>query len=155
MFVGLSARKRSADIRAALGAWFPDVAVGELRELPSAASQPRPPIVFALDHNPREFPLVVTFYDSPGQTDGATATAAMIEVARRFAETYHCRAICDGTGYGDDDSPCWSIVWDSGRSYLADDCGTIFGDGEGGPVRVVREIAVVPARLDRAARIEG
>jgi hypothetical protein len=42
--------------------------------------------------------------------------------------------------YGDDDSPYWSLIVHRGRPYLADDAGTDFADGAGGPLRVVREI---------------
>jgi hypothetical protein len=37
-------------------------------------------------------------------------------------------------------SPYWSVVWDRGAAFLADDAGSTFGDGSGGPVRIVRPL---------------
>jgi hypothetical protein len=77
----------------------------------------------------------------------------MIELARRFARAYNCRSICDGSDYGDYPSPYWDIIWDQGRSFLADDCDTEFGDRSGGPVKIVREISLPTSVLDSAGRL--
>lgn len=65
------------------------------------------------------------------------------ELARVLSERFCAKAICDGTPYGDDGSPYWSLIWDDGLAYLADDINTLYSDGEGGPVRVVRKLDAV------------
>ena len=95
-----------------------------------------------------EFPVVLTIDVFPGPQDEPQVMIVMIDLARRFAEAFSCRTICDGSGYGDSSAPFWSIIWDEGSAYLADDCNTVFADGEGGAVRVVREIQLPVSRLD-------
>lgn len=43
---------------------------------------------------------------------------------------------------GDDDSPYWSIIWDDGIAYLADDSDSLFGDGEGGKVKKIKKLDI-------------
>jgi hypothetical protein len=62
------------------------------------------------------------------------------ELARRLSERLRVRTICDGTPFGESAAPYWSVVWDRGVAFLADDSGTTFGDGSGGPVRIVRPL---------------
>ena len=73
--------------------------------------------------------------------------AWLLGLACRLSIELSCRTICDGTGFGDDESPYWSVVWEHGVPYLADDSSA---EGEGGPVRIVRCIQDVslkyPAR---------
>jgi hypothetical protein len=102
-------------------------------------------IVFELYGNESEFPQIVEFNRFPGEHPSAVPIG--IELARLFAERFSCRTLSDGTGFGDDDSPYWLVVWDKGVPHLADDCGTLFADGEGGPVKVLRPIEVPRLRL--------
>lgn len=80
----------------------------------------------------------------------------LIGLARALSLTFNCQVICDGSGFGDDGSPYWSIVWDRGVPFLADDAGSTIGDGEGGPVRIARRLAdelfVDPSLFDPALR---
>lgn len=66
-------------------------------------------------------------------------------LARVLSIDLSCKAICDGTGLGDDQSPYWSVIWDRGEAYLGDDAGTAYADGDGGAVQVVRRLAECPS----------
>ena len=174
--IGLSIAKTIEDIQRTLRAWFPSLRVGIEDHL--VGDREWPPIVIRTSTSASEFPTVVTFeafplrrekaqadpitialpagfwlVSSSPSTEAAQILASvielvMIELARRFSEAFSCRAICDGSRYGDSSSPCWCLVWDAGRSYLADDCDTLFADGEGGSVKIVREIHIPAILLD-------
>ena len=62
---------------------------------------------------------------------------------RCLAKELGCRVLVDGTGFGDDDTPYWSLIIDRDTVYLANDGGTNFADSEGGPVRIVRTLTAV------------
>ena len=100
------------------------------------------PEIFAIiEFNDSEFPVLVDFYKL--EVDEVNLQSLNIKVAKMLSEKIDCKTICDGSGYGDDDSPYWSIVWDKGVSYLADDCGTSFGDSEyKKPVNIVKRINI-------------
>jgi hypothetical protein len=61
-----------------------------------------------------------------------------IRLAKFLSSRLGCRTICDGSGHGPSIAPFWSIVWEDGIAYLADDCET----GRGGPVYIVRPIEI-------------
>lgn len=73
----------------------------------------------------------------------------LIEVARQLSAILGVRTICDGSLYGDDESPYWSLLWESGQAMLADDCDTAYsGDGLK-PVRIVRPLHVESHQLGK------
>lgn len=163
LWVALSLRKTIAEVCAVLEDWFPALAiedwdlssserVEEALRTPSVGSAD---ILFQVDYNGSEFPTVIHFDRFPGPQDEAVAQPAMIELARMFAIAFACRTITDGSGCGDDDSPFWNIIWDGGRSFLADDCNTEFRDQTGGPVRIVRGISLPSFELDGLGRLVG
>ena len=112
-------------------------------------------VLFQVEHKRSEFPTAIQFDRFPGPQDEAVIQPTMIELARMFATAFACRTITDGSGYGDDDSPYWDIIWDGGRSFLADDCDTEFGDQAGGSVKIVREISLPSFELDDSGRLIG
>ena len=100
-----------------------------------------PEIFIKLDENDSEFPLLLNLYKFEADEDKRQNVS--IALAKYLSESMNCKTICDGTGFGDDDSPYWSIVWDNGVAYLADDCGSTFGDGKKDkPVLITRKIEV-------------
>lgn len=115
--------------------------VAEVRvlSLDQGAGPARPQVAVYVTENASEFPcgldLGVVF------AAGRDPQHWLIGLARALSLTLSCRVICDGSGFGDDGSPYWSIVWDRGVPFLADDAGATIGDGEGGPVRIVRRLA--------------
>ena len=96
-----------------------------------------------------EFPCGLTI--GVELTDESATEGWLRELARRLSIELRCCVICDGTGFGDDESPFWSIVWDSGAAYLADDCGTDPAEGEPGPVQIVR---LLPALESAEHRVD-
>lgn len=154
LWVGLAYRVTLDDVRAVLESWFPRCRVGELDLLIDAPPETEwPPIIIGMRANESEFPTLVDFTLFPGPEDEAVVMPVMIELARRFSAAYGCRTICDGSGYGDSPSPYWSIIWDAGKAYLADDANTTFADGEGGEVAIVRELRLDRVTLDTAGHI--
>lgn len=154
MWVALSVQATFEDVRVKLESWFPVATVGDLDQLVEEPPEtPWPPIVINLDSNESEFPICIRFCLFPALREEAAVLPVMIELARRFSSAYGCRTICDGSGYGDSPSPYWSIIWEAGKSYLANDSSTMFGDGEGGEVAIVREVQIPRVILDAAGHI--
>ena len=87
-----------------------------------------------------EFPVFVNFIKYPGKE--GTEIDAGLALASRLGQELTSRTICDGSGLGDDDSPYWSVVWECGNFYLADDCGDTQFDGGMNPVKIVRQLFI-------------
>lgn len=43
------------------------------------------------------------------------------ELSQRISTDLHCQVLCDGSGLGHDDSPYWSLLFQSGTPFLVDD----------------------------------
>lgn len=111
-------------------------------------------ITVRMTENHSEFPIgldVDVLLD-----EGGNMQHWLLGLARSLSIELSCRTICDGTGFGDDESPCWSLVWERGVPYLADDLNSALADGEGGAVRIVRRVEDVnlkyPAMSSRAKK---
>ena len=151
LWLGLSIGATPDEVSAALARLFPAATVGFFDDV--AELDAWPDIVVDVQENPSEFPTLVGVNVFPGPQEEPLVMRVMFELAARFAEAFACRTICDGSGYGDTPGEYWSMIHEGGRFYLADDTGTVFIDGEGGEVRIVREIVVPRARLGPDARI--
>ncbi len=92
----------------------------------------------SIELNASEFPLGLCILVA--MRSGRDMEAWLGGVARALSNHFDARSICDGTRYGDSRAPYWSLIWDQGVAYLADDCDSLFADGEGGAVRVVRPL---------------
>jgi hypothetical protein len=88
--------------------------------------------------NSSEFPLGLLVVAA--MRPGADYEVWLQGLARALSACFAVRSICDGSRYGKSASPCWSILWDRGVPHLADDSETVWADGEGGPVRIVRAL---------------
>jgi hypothetical protein len=152
IWIGLSRDCRADEVSRLLSAWFP-AAANLTRDEALDRPTPWPPIVFTLRRSPEasDFPSLVDFDAFPGDDDKAVAIG--LALARRFSDALNCRAVSDGSGLGDDSSPYWSVVWDDGRAYLADDAGAALADGEGGALRIIRELTLSVGTLDDGARL--
>lgn len=113
-----------------------DVQVLSLEEVAETAS---PQVAVYLSANASEFPCGLDL--GVVLAAGRSTQHWLIGLARALSLVFNCRVLCDGSGFGDDGSPYWSIVWDRGVPFLADDAGSTIGDGDGGPVRIVRRLA--------------
>lgn len=65
------------------------------------------------------FPTALTF--AVPFLDGVDAELWYRDVARALCDELSVRSIFDGTPYGPYESPYWSLIWDGGVPYLADD----------------------------------
>jgi hypothetical protein len=160
LWVALSVKKSPLEIRAALENWFPELTIQVwypelIAQEPEDAhsSLQEAEITIHLDYNESEFPTVIHLDSFPGPQDETVIMPVIVTLARKFSDTFCCRAICDGSGYGDDTSPFWDIIWDKGKSFLADDCNTLFADQTSGAVKIVREISLLPFELDKFGRV--
>jgi hypothetical protein len=142
MDIALSRRLEPATLQACLSGLLPGLVV----DVADAWAAPRPAcdVVVVMCDNPSEFPCGLLV--GVGLVDASGAAAWLRELARRLSIELGCRAVCDGAGLGDDASPYWSVVWDSGVAYLADDLATLLADGDGGPVVVRRPLPELGAR---------
>jgi hypothetical protein len=163
LWVALSQRKTVVEIHTDLENWFTELVVTDwdLSSLKRAKETLRnlllntADILFQVEYNKGEFPTGIHFDKFPGSQIEAVIQPTMIELARMFANSFDCRTIYDGSAYGDDASPYWDIIWEKGRSFLADDCDTEFGDQTGGVVKIVREISLPSLELDDAGQLIG
>ncbi|MGB0678040.1 MAG: hypothetical protein ACPGUV_00080 [Polyangiales bacterium] len=148
IWVGLSRSVTEAAVSELLGRWFP--AVVHLTHAAALASTAAswPAIVFSVEMRPEvpDFPARVHFDCFPGPE--AHAIAVGIALAQKFAAALGCDSVTDGSGYGDDASPYWSIVWHGGRAYLADDSDSAFADNTSRPLRRVRPLDITAVKLN-------
>ena len=160
MWVALSTEKSVREIRTILEAWFSELVVADwdLSSIESVKESLERPAVRAADilfrvvDTQSEFPTAIHIDRWPGFHDDAVVYATMTELARMLAVACTCRTICDGSAYVGDYSPYWAIIWDAGRSFLADTCDTAFEDEAGGEVRIVREVSLPACKLNAAGR---
>lgn len=136
MWIGFSIVISAKDLENTLRNFLAPKSVAITAELPEGEW---PDILGVIQSNDSEFPVLIDFYKL--EADEEKAQTLCLKMAKFLSVEMGCRTICDGSGYGDDESPYWSIIWDGGRSYLADDCETTFGDNvKSKPVVIVREI---------------
>lgn len=143
LWIGLSKIFKLDEIKSRFSDWFPSFKIIDSDGVLEASMIKNKTIAFHIDKNESEFPCVIQIDWFPGKQDEKLIMPVMIELARKFSITLKCNTICDGSGYGDDEAyPGDTIVWKEKRSYLADDYCTMFGDGEGEPVRIEKEIEI-------------
>lgn len=161
LWVAISLRKSVREIREVLEKWFPDLLVmdwdlsshNRAEETLKNPSIDTADILFQVEINESEFPTGIHFDRFPGPQDETVIQPTMIALAQRFGNLFDCRTICDGSDHGDDDSPYWAIIWEKGKSFLADDCDTEFCDQSGGDIRIVREISLPTYALDNFGQL--
>jgi hypothetical protein len=141
MQVGIGERCEAREVQAALAAYFPGAPVCVYPSV-EAIQERGPEGAFngVLSANPSEFPVLLDVFPDPGEP--RAVYRVQLRLARFLSERLSCRTICDGSEHGDSAAPYWSVVWDGGVPWLADDCGSVYADGEGGPVRLVRRLEI-------------
>lgn len=153
MDIALSKAVSSAELESVLRELL-QVADVRVLSFDEGAASASPQVAVYLTENPSEFPCGLDL--GVDLAAGRNTQHWLIGLARALSLTFNCRTLCDGSGFGDDGSPYWSIVWDRGVPFLGDDAGSTIGDGEGGPVRIVRRLAdelfADPALFDPAVR---
>ena len=141
MQVGIGKRCDHCEVQAALVAFFPEGPVCVYASIEAFAEYgPEGSINGILAGNPSEFPTLLDVLPDPPEP--RAIYREQLRLACFLSERLSCRTICDGSEHGDSSAPYWSIVWVGGVAWLADDCGSVFADGEGGPVRLVRRLEI-------------
>jgi len=107
-------------------------------------------IAISIEPNPSEFPFVLHGWVVDGQESQQYELG--LRLAGELCMLLDCPTICDGSHHGPTKSPCWSIVWQCGVPFLADDCGTLFADFQDdmsleewrqlGPVKILHAIGI-------------
>jgi hypothetical protein len=149
LWVGLSITVGSDKVEKCLTEWFPRVEIATEESAMRSNRHAWPAIVFQLSvlEGVIDFPIRIDFLRFPGEDDQAVEIGVVL--ARLFSTALECPTVCDGSGLGDNQGPYWAVIWIGGRPFLADDCSTAFGDGEGGLVEVIRELSLDENELDR------
>jgi len=147
MWIGISKQVDISELEVALKPLVAPRSLGLFQALPEGDW---PSVTATIETNPSEFPVLISFYTLG--VEEKEVQSECIRIAAELSSCFTCRTICDGAGYGKDESPYWSIVWDKGESFLADDSGSSFGDGEGGLVKIVKKIHITPASAGGTTR---
>ncbi len=92
---------------------------------------------FALQIEPSdsEFPTVITLF----RTDEKNSEERELFLALKLSEKFNCRTIINGPEKLAVD-PYLSLIIENGKIFEADDSGTIWGDGNGTEVKIIKEI---------------
>lgn len=102
-------------------------------------------ICFSLIKNESEFPIKIEITRTPDENNEEREQY----LAKIISDRLKCKTI---TNYQEPDKPkdipSDSIIFDNGRAYLANDYNTIWADGVGGKVEILKEIIYVNHRFD-------
>lgn len=84
------------------------------------------------------FPTALTF--AVPFLDGVDDELWYRDVARALSDDLGVRSLFDGTPYGPYKSPYWSLIWNDGTPYLADDSEWRAEDDNPGTLRIVKPL---------------
>lgn len=123
MWIGISKKLSQPQLRPVFKDLYPgkDVFFGTYDEL---ATNNCPALLIKESDNPSEFPYVLSisaFMEFDEYWD-------LLKLAEKISVMHKCRTICDGSFHGPTNTPYWSIIWEEGVPFLADDSFTIFAD---------------------------
>ena len=122
MWIGLSKFPETESVIAAFASNAPGVTVrwGDLLE-----DDYHDGVLLVLVQNPSEFPFRIDAYRLCELDEYDLG----LVIARDLSILLDCSTICDGSRHGPTAAPYWSIVWQQGKAFLADDCNSVFVDG--------------------------
>lgn len=107
-------------------------------------------ICFSLIKNESEFPIMIEITRTP---DENTLERGQY-LAKIISDKLNCKTITD---YKEQDKslfyPSDSIIFERGNAYFADDTNTIWADGEGGEVKILRKIVFENYKFDDLANL--
>ena len=107
-------------------------------------------ICFSLIKNESEFPMMIEITRTP---DKNTIERGQY-LAKIISDKLNCKTITD---YKEPHeslySPSDSVIFENGHAYFADDSNTLWADGEGGEVKIVKEIVFVNYKFDDRANL--
>lgn len=101
---------------------------------------------FALQVEPNEseFPTKITLF----RTDEKHSEERRLFLALKLSEKFNCKTIIDGPEKFAEHPYC-SLIIDNGKIFESDDSGTVWGDGNGTEVKVIREIEIEKFDFDK------
>ncbi|MEZ4936903.1 MAG: hypothetical protein R2799_04850 [Crocinitomicaceae bacterium] len=85
-----------------------------------------------------EFPFVLRF----GSTIAIDDENKYLKIAEYISKEFSCKTITDALNYGLDKSEYWSIIFENGISYLAEDSNSDLFDGTGGEVKILKRTSL-------------
>lgn len=107
-------------------------------------------ICFSLIKSESEFPIMIEITRTPEEN----TIEREQYLAKIISDKLNCKTI---TNYKEPHeslySPSDSIIFENEHAYFADDNNTIWADGEGGEVKIVREIVFVNYKFDDKANV--
>lgn len=107
-------------------------------------------ICFSLIKNESEFPIMIEIT----RTSDKNTIERGLYLAKIISDKLNCKTITD---YKEPHEslycPSDSVIFDKGHTYFADDSNTIWADGEGGKVKIVKEIFLGNYKFDDKANL--
>lgn len=95
-----------------------------------------------LTGNKSEFPYGLSFQDQAEDQE-----SWLLNSARKLSMKLGCRTLYTGNPV-EPDNPFFCVVFDSGEAYLADEEGSMLGEGRGGAVKMLRRLPELDARRE-------
>lgn len=139
MDIGIDARSDRATLRAAFRKILPGLAVPIVEDVSELPESWDLWILVQWDENEGDvFPTALTL--AVPFLDGVDEELWYRDVARALSDELGVRSLFDGTPYGPYESPYWSLVWDDGVPYLADDSEWRAEDDDPGTLCVVKPL---------------
>ncbi len=101
-----------------------------------------------VEPNESEYKTVVTLF----RTCETDSKKRELFLAIKLSERFHCKTIINGSEELVID-PYFSLIIDQGKIYEADDSGTIWGDGFGAEVKIVKELKLRKPDFDKKGNL--
>lgn len=111
--------------------------------------EPNHSISFDLVQNPSEFCITLEVYVTPDQNNEEREQY----LAKVLSDKLNCKTITSYQVEKNNYSPYESIVFENGHAYLANDKNTLWADGEGGKVQILKKIGFDNYRFDGKANL--
>ena len=137
MDIAISKVMHAVEVREAFEVALPGASVEVLESLDDIVRRTSD-VVVVIHSNDSEFPTGLSVFAS--MQPGADFEAWLRLLSRALSLFTKARIICDGTPFGLNRAPFWSVIWDAGVPWLADDSGSRYADGGHDVVRIVREL---------------
>ncbi|MBW3524826.1 hypothetical protein [Chryseobacterium sp. NKUCC03_KSP] len=107
-------------------------------------------ICFSLIKNESEFPILIEIT----RTSDKNALERGQYLAKIISDQLNCKTITDyKKPYESLYCPSDSVIFDKGHAYFADDGNTMWADGEGEEVKIVKEIFLTNYKFDDKANL--
>ncbi len=93
-------------------------------------------VLLGVTRNDSEFPICIDLFRTPDENTEERQKC----IARLLSDYFDCKTI---TAFEDEEipeNPYYSVIFDNGHTFLANDANTMWGDGEGGLVKTIKEI---------------